>query len=329
MPMAVTTCLPSTVPVAVRAERTPHRPVLRDEVVRLLARADAGLVVDATIGAGGHAEALLEAAPRATLVGIDRDPEALAISRERLARFGDRVALVRGSFAEIGAVLASRHRAHGILLDLGVSSMQIDRGERGFSYLRDAPLDMRMAAEGETAASLLERTDPDDLAGILSRYGEVRAARRVAAAIARASAAGRMSTTGHLREAVASVYGARTSNAELSRVFQAIRIATNGELDALSTFLGAVADCVEAGGRVVIIAYHSLEDRMVKSFMRDASATCVCPPEVPMCVCGARPTFRLLTRRAIKASPQEIAANPRARSARLRCAERLGGEVAH
>ncbi|MDH3198566.1 MAG: 16S rRNA (cytosine(1402)-N(4))-methyltransferase RsmH [Candidatus Krumholzibacteria bacterium] len=307
----------------------PHVPVMVGEVVHRLTREGARLIVDGTVGAGGHAEAILDAAPGAMLLGIDRDPEALALAESRLARFGDRVALVRGSFADLGAALGGRGRAHGILIDLGVSSLQIDRAERGFSYKADAPLDMRMGQEGETAASLLSRTDIDGLAGLLRRYGEVRAARRVAAAVRRACAEGRMATTGDLRRAVASVYGARTTPAELSRVFQAVRIATNGELDALAAFLGAVAEWLEDGARLVVIAYHSLEDRMVKTFLRDASAACVCPPEAPICVCGVQPSFRLLARRAVKASPEEIAANPRARSARLRCAERIRGEVAH
>jgi 16S rRNA (cytosine1402-N4)-methyltransferase len=238
------------------------------------------------------------------------------------------VRLVQGVYSDFDAALPGGASADGVLLDLGISSAQIDERERGFAHAHSGPLDMRMSGAGETAAQLIARADLDALTGWLRELGEVRQPRRVARAILRARDEGRMSTTGDLRAAVEGAIGRGAAPAELSRVFQALRIAVNDELSHLRRFLDGVLDRLNPGGRLVIISYHSLEDRMVKQFMRDASAACVCPPEVPICVCGRTPRIRMLTRRALGPRDQEIARNPRSRSAHLRAAEKVVPDAA-
>jgi 16S rRNA (cytosine1402-N4)-methyltransferase len=262
-----------------------------------------------------------------SLIGIDRDPAALASTAERLSSFGNRVRLVQGVFSDLALVLGDQ-RADGVLLDLGISSAQIDERERGFAHAHSGPLDMRMGASGETAAELIARADLDTITGILRELGEARQPRRVARAILRARDEGHMATTGDLRAAVEGAIGRGAAPSELSRVFQALRIAVNDELSHLRRFLDGVLALLNPGGRLVIISYHSLEDRMVKQFMRDASATCVCPPEVPVCVCGRSPQIQMLTRRALGPRDQEIARNPRSRSAHLRAAAKVVGDAA-
>jgi len=311
----------------VRMSAPRHVPVMVDEVVQYLLRDNSRLVVDGTVGFGGHAEAVLIARPTVALIGVDRDPVAIAAAQERLSLFGDRVRLVQGVYSDLDAVFAGSLRADGVLLDLGISSVQIDVRERGFSYAHSGPLDMRMGDAGETAADLIARSDLDTLTGWLRELGEVRQSRRVARAIVRARDAGALTTTAELRAAVEGAIGRGAAPAELSRVFQALRIVVNDELGHLRRFLDGVLDRLNPGGRLVIISYHSLEDRMVKQFLRDASATCVCPPEVPLCVCGRTPTIRMLTRRALGPRDQEIARNPRSRSAHLRAAEKVGSDA--
>jgi 16S rRNA (cytosine1402-N4)-methyltransferase len=311
----------------VRMSGMRHVPVMVDEVVQYLLHDNSRLVVDGTVGFGGHAEAILGARPGLALIGVDRDPVAIAAARERLSPFGDRVRLVQGLYSDLDAVFAGSLRADGVLLDLGISSVQIDERERGFSYAHSGPLDMRMGDAGETAAGLIARVDFDMLAGWLREFGEVRQSRRVARAIVRARDQGAMATTADLRAAVEGAIG-RAAPAELSRIFQALRIVVNDELGSLRRFLDGVLDRLNPGGRLVVISYHSLEDRMVKQFLRDASATCVCPPEVPVCVCGRAPGVRMLTRRALGPRDQEIARNPRSRSAHLRAAEKVGSDAA-
>lgn len=311
----------------VRMSGTRHVPVMVDEVVQYLLHDKSRLVVDGTVGFGGHAEAILSARPGVALIGVDRDPVAIAATRERLSNFGDRVRLVQGLYSDLDAVFAGSLRADGVLLDLGISSVQIDERARGFSYANSGPLDMRMGDSGETAAAFIAGADLDALTGWLRELGEVRQSRRVARAILRARDEGAMATTGDLRAAVESAIGRGAAPAELSRVFQALRIVVNDELGSLRRFLDGVLDRLNPGGRLVIISYHSLEDRMVKQFLRDASATCVCPPEVPVCVCGKTPSVRMLTRRALGPRDQEIARNPRSRSAHLRAAEKVGSDA--
>jgi 16S rRNA (cytosine1402-N4)-methyltransferase len=311
-----------------RMSRERHVPVMVAEVLQYLLHEHSRLVVDGTVGFGGHAEAILCARPDLTLIGVDRDPSAIASATGRLSPFGDRVRLVQGVYSDLDAIFAGRQNADGVLLDLGISSAQIDERERGFAHAHSGPLDMRMSGAGETAAQLIARADLDALSGWLRELGEVRQSRRVARAILRARDEGAMSTTGELRAAVEGAIGRGAAPAELSRVFQALRIAVNDELTHLRRFLDGVLDHLNPGGRLVIISYHSLEDRMVKQFMRDASAACVCPPEVPICVCGRTPRIRMLTRRAQGPRDQEIARNPRSRSAHLRAAEKVVGDAA-
>jgi 16S rRNA (cytosine1402-N4)-methyltransferase len=306
---------------------TRHIPVMIDEVLQHLIAPGARLIVDGTVGYGGHAERILRERGDIELVGVDRDPSALAAAATRLSAFRDRVRLVQGLYSDFDAVFVKGGRADGILLDLGVSSPQFDERERGFAHGQDGPLDMRMGGEGNTAAYLLARIDPDTLTALLREFGEVRQSRRVARAILDARDRGAMSTTGELRAAVVGALGRGAAPSELSRVFQAIRIVVNDELGSLRRFLDGAIDHLNPGGRLVIISYHSLEDRMVKEFLRDASASCVCPPSIPICVCNRTPRIRMLTRRAQAPRDEEIQRNPRARSARLRAAEKVGADA--
>jgi 16S rRNA (cytosine1402-N4)-methyltransferase len=282
----------------------PHAPVMVDEVLGWLG--GCRTVVDATLGAGGHAEALLEAGV-STVIGLDRDPEALAIARGRLARFGGRIELRETRFAEIEAQVADRE-VDGVLFDLGVSSMQLDRPERGFSYRADGPLDMRMGEDGPTAADLVNHLSERELADVLYRYGDERRSRRIAAAVVRRRP---LRTTDDLAAAVVSAVGKRPGGPHPARrTFQALRIAVNRELEELTASLPQAAGLLEPGGRVVAIAYHSLEDGIVKRAFRDDDR------------------LRVLTRKPVPPSADEIATNPRARAAKLRAAERIEAEAA-
>lgn len=302
-----------------------HEPVLLSESIELLTPRSDGLYLDGTLGGGGHAEAILEiASPEGRLIGLDRDPRAIAHARGRLARFADRIELYEIDFAEIANVpeLASA-RLDGALLDLGVSSPQIDEMARGFSYQRDAPLDMRMGPRGEPARDLLARADIDDLTDIIRRYGEERHARRIALAIARERDRHPIETTGRLREIVErTVPRSEHALKSVARVFQALRIAVNDELEALSTGLPQIVERLVEGARLVVISYHSLEDRIVKRYFRELAADCVCPPDFPVCRCDKRSEAVVLTPRPVRPGPEEAERNPRARSARLRAIER-------
>jgi 16S rRNA (cytosine1402-N4)-methyltransferase len=305
-----------------------HVPVLKNEVLRYLEPDRARIVVDATVGAGGHAEAILSEHHSLTLIGLDRDPTALELAARRLSCFGDRFRPVHDAFSNIASALSGLGPVDAILADLGVSSMQLDDPGRGFSYRTDAPLDMRMGTSGETAAGLIARLDVAAIADLLGRYGEIRRPRKLARAIKSASDADGVASTAALAAIVRSTFGDAPPSL-LSRVFQAFRVAVNGELDELERFLPDALECLGDGGRLVVISYHSLEDRTVKHFLRDMSARCICPPELPVCVCGRSPRLEVLTRRVVRPGDEEIAANSRARSARLRAARRLGTEVAH
>ncbi|HYX20078.1 MAG TPA: 16S rRNA (cytosine(1402)-N(4))-methyltransferase RsmH [Thermoanaerobaculia bacterium] len=300
-----------------------HVPVLVDEVVRVLAPERGGVFVDATVGAGGHAEALLDAGPRVRLLGLDRDPDALASARVRLARFGERVELRRADFGDLDAVLADSPAPAGVLADLGVSSMQLDRAERGFSFRRDGPLDMRMGQSGRSAADVVATASVEELTRIFREFGEERMAAKIARGIVAERARGPITTTRHLARVVAEQKGSREKIDPATRVFQALRIEVNQELVALARFLAAAVARMQQGGRVAVISYHSLEDRIVKDAFRRESGVCLCPPRLPACVCGARKALEVLTRRAIRPSDAEVERNPRSRSARLRAAEKL------
>ena len=302
------------------SNRTYHEPVMVDEVLAWLEPAAAGWIVDCTYGGGGHSHALLRRFPLARVVGIDRDPDAL-----RQAEDHPRLVVVEANYRAIANVLADERfpeRVDGILLDLGVSSYQLDASERGFSYRASGPLDMRMGPDApRSAAELVNTASEDELADILRRYGEERFARRISRAIVQQRP---FSTTGELAECIASAVpaAARRAKHPARRSFQAIRIAVNDELAGLSDVLDASIDLLAPGGRIVVIAYHSLEDRIVKRLFADRSTTCTCPPELPLCACGADPDVIVLTRKAQKPSVDEVARNPRARSAVLRAAER-------
>ncbi len=309
-----------------------HTPVLIDRVVELFAAAPHGIVVDATLGGGGHAIAIAAARPHDDVVGIDRDPDALAAARARFAdnpttsgRFGTR----RGRFDEVLTALAAEadtdRPVAGVLFDLGVSSPQLDRAERGFSYRFDAPLDMRMDPDhGPDAAELLAGLDVDQLTRILREFGDERHARRIARAVV---AAAPVTTTGQLVDIIRSAVPAparRRGGNPAKRTFQALRIAVNDELAALRAGLSAAIDLVSPGGRVVAISYHSGEDRIVKNVFRDAlDGGCTCPPGLP-CVCGARSIARDLARGGVVPDADETRTNPRAASARLRAVEVTG-----
>ncbi len=303
----------------------PHRPVLYHEVLAALRPHPGGRYVDATLGAGGHAAGILEASsPSGLLLGLDVDPQALAIARERLRPFGERAILRKASYTTLQAQIAALgwDAVDGIVLDLGVSSMQLDTPARGFSFREDAPLDMRFDPEQPlTAADLVNTLDEAALADLLWRYGEERRSRRVAKAIVRHRP---IYTTRQLAEIVAS---ATTSGKRgmhpATRTFQALRIAVNQELANLEAVLPQAIEVLAPGGRLAVIAFHSLEDRIVKHFLRQASGRCTCPPEMPHCDCEAQALVRLIKPFPLRPSEEEIRANPRARSARLRIAEKM------
>jgi 16S rRNA (cytosine1402-N4)-methyltransferase len=309
-----------------------HQPVLLEESLHWLGARPGSWVVDGTLGDGGHAEAILErTAPDGRLVGLDRDLDALRIAGERLARFGARVSLAHASFRELRAVLesAGAPRVDGVLLDLGVSSRQLDQPERGFRFgtetARATALDMRMdASAGETAAELLARASEDELATCFREYGELPGAGRLARTIASRRAAQPLRTTADLLAAIrdARIGGGRKHN-PATLVFQALRIAVNDELGALDAGLGAAIDALAPGGRVCVIAYHSLEDRIVKQRFAREERPCTCAPSAPVCTCGSKPRLARATRRAVVPEEAEIHNNPRARSAKLRAAEKL------
>jgi 16S rRNA (cytosine1402-N4)-methyltransferase len=286
-----------------------------------------GVFVDATLGLGGHAEAILDASPGVRLVGIDRDPQALAVAGERLARFGDRFVAVEGRHEELALHLdrLGLHEVDGVLADLGVSSMQLDRAERGFSFMKDGPLDMRMGASGPTAADLVAELPAEELAKIFFEYGEEPRSRAVARAIVQARETAPIRTTGELRTLVAKAIGGRREEGRdpATRVFQALRIATNRELVELGRFLDDAIARLSLGARLAVLSYHSLEDRIVKDTFRDRSAGCSCPPSFPVCVCSRRRVLALVTRKPVRPSPEEVFDNRRARSARMRVAERV------
>ena len=304
-----------------------HVPVMVAEVGRGLRPRPGARLVDATVGLGGHAAALLDAAPDTRLLGIDRDPGALAHAAARLGRFGNRAILRQGSFADLSQVLADEgwNGADGILLDLGVSSLQLDTAARGFSFRHDGPLDMRMDPGASlTAATVVNTWDEAELAAAIAELGEEPRARAVARAIVQARP---VESTGALATVVARAVGrARPGLDPATRTFQAIRILVNDELGALDRFLADGWAPLRPGGRLAILAYHSLEDRRVKDAFRRWAASCLCPPGLPRCACGWSAKVRLLATRPLRPEPAEVAANPRARSARLRVVERLEDE---
>jgi len=308
-----------------------HVPVLRDRVVAWLAPTAPGLLVDVTVGLGGHAAALLDAAPGLRLVGLDRDPEAIERARQRLQPFSDRVRLIQGAFADLPAVLDSLGSPPlaAVLADLGCSSLQLDSPERGFSFSRSGPLDMRMSLAGPTAGDLVNGAAEDELVRVLKEYGEERRARRVARAIVDARRRHPIRTTDELAHVVAGAVGGGGGHRihPATRTFQALRIAVNDELGQLERLVGPAVRALHPEGRIAVISFHSLEDRIVKHSLRRLAGGCVCPPEAPACTCRPERLIEILTRRPDRPSADEVAANPRARSARLRVARRIGAEA--
>jgi 16S rRNA (cytosine1402-N4)-methyltransferase len=296
----------------------------------LLAPERGGLFVDATLGLGGHSEAILKASADTWVLGIDRDREALRLASERLARFGSRFRAAHANFRDIAWVLseAGEHKASGVLADLGVSSLQFDTPERGFSFRQDAPLDMRMDASGEeaTAAQLLERLPEEEIARILYEYGEERKSRRIARWIVERRERGEpLRTTAELAALVARAVGYKRGERihPATRTFQALRIAVNEELEGLDEFVETAVDLLQPQGRLAVISFHSLEDRVVKRALRRLSGRCECDRRTPVCRCGARPAVEILTRRPVTPNEQEVEENPRARSAKLRACLKL------
>jgi len=309
---------------------TPHRPVLLRETIGLLAPERGGLYVDCTLGLGGHSEAILQAAKKARVIGIDRDDEALELARKRLTRFGSRFRAVHADFRDITRVLAKAKvkSVDGILADLGVSSLQLDSPLRGFSFRHDAPLDMRMDArsDAETAAELLGRLPEVEIARLIFEYGEEKRSRRIARMIVQQRERGQpIQTTRELAKLVERAVGSNRDRRihPATRTFQALRIAVNHELERLDEFIEAAIDLLQPAGRLVVISFHSLEDRIVKRVLRRLSGHCECPPRAPRCSCGARKAVELLTRRPVVAGLVEIAENPRSRSAKLRACRKI------
>jgi len=298
-----------------------HVPVLYRDVLTGLQVRPGGRYIDATVGAGGHATGILEAStPGGRLLGLDADPEAVTFARRILKRFGDRAVVAAGNFRALRGVAVAHgfEEVDGVLMDLGLSSRQLAAAERGFSFDRDGPLDMRLDPNQEQmAAEFVNDLSETELADLLWRYGEERHSRRIARAIV---AARPVMTTGQLAELVVNKVGRREKIHPATRVFQALRIAVNDELGALAEALPQARDLIRPGGRLAVIAFHSLEDRLVKQFYQQEAQDCICPPDMPVCVCGHRATLGIVTRKPIQPSDEEVSRNPRSRSAKLRIA---------
>ena len=296
-----------------------HEPVMASEVLGWIDPCDEKVLLDGTVGGGGHAALMMERCPTCRLIAVDRDPEALAAARARLAPFGDRVCFVEARFDRaLDDARVAEQALDGVVLDLGVSSHQIDLDRRGFTFREGAPLDMRMAAQGPTAADLLNEESETELARIFYEYGEERRSRSLAKAIVARREVTPFATSDDLVGVLTRVLGRSTTHQDKARIFQALRIAVNGELEALERVLPKLRDALAGSGVLVVIAYHSLEDRIVKHAFRDWSRACVCPSELPVCTCRGRALGETLTRKGVRASADEIEANPRARSAVLR-----------
>jgi 16S rRNA (cytosine1402-N4)-methyltransferase len=306
-----------------------HQSVLKEEALHYLISAREGWVVDATLGDGGHTQYILENSnPGVKVLGIDQDPYALKRAQERLEPFRDRVAYARGNFGEIAKLLRQSgiDKIQGLILDLGVSSRQLDVPERGFSFRFDGPLDMRMNPEcGETAKDILENSSDKELQVIIRDYGEEKNYKRIVREIRKAQSKNPLTSTLQLANLISAVMPA-SRHARIhpaTRTFQALRIAVNNELQNLTIALRDSLEFLDAAARVAVISFHSLEDRIVKNFFREEECDCVCPPKIPVCVCNKKQTLRVLTRRPIRPSLEEIDRNSRSASSKLRVAERV------
>lgn len=304
-----------------------HIPVLYKEIIQYLQPRSGGHYIDGTIGSGGHAAGILEAsAPDGRLLGFDRDPEAVAYVIDKLSNCSERITVVNKSFGDMGEVapLIGFNRVDGILLDLGLSSRQLADNKRGFSYKSSGPLDMRFDIGSElSAADLINDMSSADLANLFRKYGEVRNSKRIAIAIVEGRP---ISSAKELSDIVEREARGRWRIHPATQVFQALRIAVNDELEELSKGIMAATLLMKEGARLAVVSFHSLEDRIVKNYFRDLSRDCICPPEQPICTCDTKPTFRILTRKVVRPSQEEVINNPRSRSAKLRVAEKITGE---
>jgi 16S rRNA (cytosine1402-N4)-methyltransferase len=306
-----------------------HESVLREEVFQYLIVKEAGLIVDGTLGNGGHTEFILQnTGPGMKVIGIDRDADALQRSKKRLAPFGDRVKFAHGNYSDIQNLLKKLNvdKIDGLLLDLGISSPQVDIAERGFSFMQNGPLDMRMDTTQEvTAAILLETLSDRELETILKNFGEEHHYKKIVRAVRKAQAISPITTTHQLSEILSgALYSKRPAKIHpATRTFQALRIAVNSELMHLKTALQNSLGVLSAGARLVTIAFHSLEDRIVKDFFRYEEKSCVCPPRIPVCVCGKKSTLNIITKRALVPGKEEVTKNPRSSSAKMRVAEKI------
>jgi len=307
----------------------PHRPVLLEETIKFLAPERGGLFIDCTVGMGGHSEAILKSSDKTRVLGMDLDPAALDYARQRLTHYAKRFRAVKANFREIKKVIheVGEGAPSGILADLGVSSLQFDSPERGFSFRFDAPLDMRMdPTGGQTAADLLEVLPEAEIARIIFEFGEERHSRKIARRIVENREQGKpVKTTAELAGLVQRSIGGRKHQQihPATRTFQALRIAVNRELEGLAEFVESAVDLLEPEGRLAVISFHSLEDRIIKRELRRLSGSCQCPPRVPVCSCGARKEVEVMTRRPVTPGPTEVEENPRSRSAKLRVARKL------
>lgn len=307
-----------------------HQSVLLQEAINLLSPQPSDVFADATLGLGGHAEAILQTAENVQVIGIDQDLQAIGFAEKRLKKFGERVSIFHENFSDIKRVLAKAkvEKVNGVLADLGVSSLQFDSAERGFSFRFDAPLDMRMDTDSddETAAELLQRLSEEEIANLIYQYGEERASRKIARRIAWKVKIGEpILTTKELAETVEKAIGKKPKDKihPATRTFQALRIAVNREIEILEDFIADAIDVLKTDGKLAVITFHSVEDRIVKQTFQKFAGKCSCPPRLPQCVCGAQKKVEILTRKPIAPSDLEIEENPRSRSAKLRVCQKI------
>jgi 16S rRNA (cytosine1402-N4)-methyltransferase len=299
-----------------------HTPVMVAEVLDLLRVAEGGLYMDCTLGGGGHSQAILDRG--GNVVAMDRDPDAVAYAKERLAEYNGRFSTHQSVFSRIWEIAGERAgRFDGVLFDLGISSRMIDDPAKGFSYRLDGPLLMDMGGGRENAYEVVNTRSKSELTQIFQEYGEERKASRIAHAIVKRRASHPIETTGELADIIEAVVGSYLPQKSKARVFQALRIYVNNELEEIQKGLEGALEILKAGGRLCVISYHSLEDRLVKRFMKEMSEPCICPHDLPECRCGKKPLLKIVTRKPVKASEKEAAENPRARSALLRAAEKV------